>query len=129
MSSSQQLYKRFINLCQKWPKDESKYGRDFGEYFRNKLTPEFPHGEASHLENPRKVDEAISALERIAENRYFSENPLKRSSASGLEGWACKEAVSTDNLRELQEQEENTLIKKLSEALNFKFLLSNESKK
>lgn len=124
--ASQQLYKRFINLCQKWPKDDTKYGRDFGEYFRVKINAEFPHGEVSHVRDPGKLDEALSALERIANNNYFNENSLKRSSASGLEAWACREAVSTDNLKTLQEQEETSLIKKLTEALNVKFIATNK---
>lgn len=82
----------------------------------------FPRGESSHISKPKELNKTLAALERIADNSYFNENPLKKSSASGLEGWVCREAVTTDNLKAMQEQDENTLIKKLSEALRFKYV-------
>lgn len=118
---SKELYKRFISLCKKWPLDESKYSRDYGEFFRMHIKKEFPHAEHSQVKNPVEVDAAISSLERLANNNYFNENPLKRSTASGVNSVALREIVSTDKLRLLQEQEETTLIKKLKKSLNFKF--------
>lgn len=120
--TSKELYKRFVSLCKKWPKDETKYGRDYGEYFRKQLQAEFPHGELSHVTKVHELDQSISALERIANNNYFNENILKKSSASGLDIAACRFAVSTDGLRMIQEQEENTLIASLKQALSIKFI-------
>lgn len=118
---SRELYRRFTSLCQKWPKDETKSGRDYGEFFRKQLGAYFPQGELSQVKDVDLVDSQLSALERIANNSYYNENPLKKSSASGLESWACREAVSNEGIRTIQEQEEATLISKLKTNLRFKF--------
>lgn len=120
--SSRELYKRFTSLCQKWPRVPSKTGRDYGEFFRKQINEHFPHGELGQVNNPREVEEALNSLERIANNNYFNENQLKRSSASGLESWACGEAVSNEGLRLFQESDEITLIQRLKNSLNIKFV-------
>lgn len=120
--TSKDLYRRFAALCQKWPKDESKVGRDYGEVFRAQLTEQFPHGELGEVKDPKRVAAAIGALERIANNNFFNENPLKRSSASGLEAWACHEAISNEGLKSVQEQDEMSLINRLMSTMSAKFL-------
>lgn len=122
MSSSKELYKRFLGLCQKWPLDETKVGRDYGEYFRAQLAKRFPHGELGKVESPKSTELYISALERIVSNKYYNENSLKRSSASGMEAEFCKDAVSNLNLEALQKMEEQTMIEKLKRVLSFKFV-------
>lgn len=109
-------------MCKKWPIDETKAGRDYGEFFRQQIKKEFPYDKQSQVKDPVKLDAAISSLERLADNSYFNENPLKRSSATGVEAWACRLAVSTEGLRAIQEQEEASLIKKLRKSLNVKFI-------
>ena len=121
---SKDLYRRFVNLCEKWPKDNTKVGRDYAEYFRRQIGVNFPHGELGQVQDPKAVEESISALERIANNLYYNENPLKRSSASGLEAWACRLAISNDGIREIQEQDEVSLINKLKRRLGISFLAS-----
>lgn len=118
---SRELYRRFKSLCQKWPKDETKLGRDYGEYFRQQIGAHFPQGELSQVKDIDLVDQQLSSLERIVNNTYYNENPLKKSSASGMEAWACREAVSTEGLRTIHEQEEASLINKLKDGLRFKF--------
>lgn len=119
--SSKELYKRFVELCKKWPRDEEKFGRDYGEFFRRQLNDYFPNGELSQISKPGDVDKVLSSLERIASNHYFNENPLKRSSASGNELWACRIAVSTDGLRKIHEEEETSLVSRLRKNLSIKF--------
>lgn len=119
--TSRELYKRFTSLCQKWPRDESKAGRDYGEYFRKELSEFFPQGEFSQVKDAQKVDAKLKPLERIASNQYYNEKQLKRSSASGMEGWACRGAVSNEGIRAVQEQDETSLIQRLKISLNFKF--------
>lgn len=119
--SSKELYKRFMALCQRWPKDESKVGRDYGEYFRFQIMAHFPHGELSHVDDTRKIDRDLSALERIANNIYYNENQLKRSSASGLESWACTEAISNEGIKMLQDQDEASIINRLKTSLSLRF--------
>lgn len=119
---SREFYNRFVGLCKRWPKDETKYGRDYGEFFRKQFQNDFPHGEFSTVKDPIKLEQSLSALERLANNVYYKENPLKRSSASGLEAESCKIAISTDGLRAIQEQEENGITKRLKKALSVKFI-------
>lgn len=128
---SRELYRRFTSLCQKWPKDETKSGRDYAEFFRKQLGAYFPQGELSQVKDVDLVDSQLSALERIANNTYYNENPLKKSSASGLESWACRDAVSNEGIRTVQEQEEATLIAKLKNNLRFRYSKgeANESTK
>lgn len=127
--SSRELFKRFTNLCQKWPKDESKTGRDYGEYFRAQLSSYFPQGELSEIKDARNLERSLSALERLSDNRYYNENTLKRSSATGLEGWACKEAISNEGLKSLQEPDEGSLLERLRNNLSSKFLSSGSDYK
>lgn len=119
--SSKELYRRFLSLCQKWPKDETKVDRDFATFFRDSLGKHFPHGELGQVKDRAYVESALDSLEALANNTYFSQNQLKRSSSTGLDGWACREAISTANLREIQEQEELTLIRRLKATLNMKY--------
>lgn len=120
--TSKELYKRFASLCQKWPKDETKAGRDYGEFYRKQLAEYFPQRELSQVTKVEEVDSYLNSLERLASNQYFNENPLKRSSATGLEGWACREAVSNEGMRAVQEDNEAQLIRRLKKALSIKFV-------
>lgn len=118
--TSRELFKRFTNLCKKWPKDETKAGRDYGEFFRQELSGFFPQGELSQVKDVEKLEIGLKSLERIASNHYYGENPLKRSSASGMEAWACREAVSNEGIKSVQEQDETSLIKRLKKSLSVK---------
>lgn len=127
--TSRELYKRFTNLCQRWPKDESKTGRDYADFFRVQLSKYFQHGELGQVEDPRALEATLSSLERLANDAYFNENQLKRGSASGLEAWACKDAISNEAIRQLQEEDEATLIDRLRNKLNVRFLASKSDYK
>lgn len=122
--TSKELYRRFIRLCEKWPRDEYKVGRDYGEFFRSKLGIKFPHAHQSYIEDFKEFDLKLAALERIVNNTYFNENLLKRSSSSGLESWACSEAISNEGIRSLEKYEENSVINRLKETLSFRYILT-----
>jgi len=118
--STKELYSRFSRLCQRWPKDETKAGRDFGEVFREKLNKHFPHGDLGKVSDPSEVVKVIEPLERIAENKYFNENPLKRSSSTGLETGTLRYAISNEGLKLIHDQDEATLFKRLKSRLGIK---------
>lgn len=118
--SSKELYKRFVSLCQKWPKDDTKVGRDYGEYFRGHLGRHFAHGEQSQLKSAMEVERSLKPLERLANNQYYNENPLKRSSASGLEAWACKEVISNTGIKMLDD-DEKSVVSRLVNSLSMRF--------
>lgn len=117
------LYRRFSSLCLKWPKDTTKAGRDYGEFFRTQFSKHFPHGQQTHVKNAKELDRALGSLERLADNKYYNENPLKRSSATGLEGWACREAISNEAMK-LIDEDESSMINRLKNVLNVRFSLS-----
>lgn len=120
--TTKDLFKRFTTLCQKWPKDNSKAGRDYAEFFRQELGELFPQGELSHIKDIEKLKARLQALERIASNQYYTGNPLRRSSASGMEAWACREAISNEAIKSVREHDETRLIRRLKTNLNVKIL-------
>jgi hypothetical protein len=126
--SSKELFKRFSNLCLKWPKDGTKLGRDYGEYFRDQLIRHFPHGEQSQIKDITEVERELVSLERLANNQYYNENPLKRSSASGLEAWACKQAISNEGIK-LLDDDEKSVINRLFGSLSIRFSASKSDYK
>lgn len=42
-------YRRFLKLCEEWPKDESKRGRDLGTFLRQKVASAFREGENTQV--------------------------------------------------------------------------------
>lgn len=120
-STGKEIYRRFLSLCRKWPVEPSKTGRDYGEKFREQLRARFPHGDLGEVKNIEETERYIEALERLANNSYFNENPLKRSSATGLEAWACKDIMSNKNLEMIQAHTEQSMIKRLKETLSMRF--------
>lgn len=119
--STKELYRRFVQLCERWPKDLTKSGRDYGEKMRVQLSEHFPHGELGIVKEPKKLAQTLDALERLANNNYYNENPLKRTTASGLDISALRESISNQGIAALMEQEENSITKRLSTLLNPRF--------
>lgn len=120
-SSGKELYRRFLSLCQKWPTDPTKAGRDYGERLREYLAKQFPHGEQGQVKDPELTEASIEALERISNNKHFNDNPLKRSSATGLDAWACRMAVSNEKLEMVQNYNDQSMIQRLKSTLSVKF--------
>lgn len=119
--SSKELFQRFARLCQKWPKDESKLGRDLGEAFRQELNEHFTHGDLGQVKNPERVRAILEPLERLVDNQYFDENPLKRSSASGLDLGVLGDVISNEGLKVMQDQDEGSIINRLKSSLSMRF--------
>lgn len=42
-------YRRFLKLCEEWPVDESKRGRDLGTYLRQRVAQAFREGENTQV--------------------------------------------------------------------------------
>ncbi|KAB0354598.1 hypothetical protein FD755_022057 [Muntiacus reevesi] len=53
-------YRRFLKLCEEWPVDESKRGRDLGAYLRQRVAQAFREGENTQYPRPR--DTSFSGL-------------------------------------------------------------------
>uniref|UniRef100_A0A4W5P3T5 Mitochondrial nucleoid factor 1 n=1 Tax=Hucho hucho TaxID=62062 RepID=A0A4W5P3T5_9TELE len=63
-------YRRFLKLCEEWPRDESKKGRDLGTFLRQRVTHAFREGENTQLSDPEKCDQIYESLARINTNVY-----------------------------------------------------------
>uniref|UniRef100_A0A2K5QX87 Mitochondrial nucleoid factor 1 n=4 Tax=Platyrrhini TaxID=9479 RepID=A0A2K5QX87_CEBIM len=83
-------YRRFLKLCEEWPVDETKRGRDLGAYLRQRVAQAFREGENTQYPRPRET------------------------SFSGLSLEEYKLILSTDTLEELKEMDKS-LWKKLQE--------------
>uniref|UniRef100_A0A8D1NFE3 Mitochondrial nucleoid factor 1 n=2 Tax=Sus scrofa TaxID=9823 RepID=A0A8D1NFE3_PIG len=53
-------YRRFLRLCEEWPLDETKRGRDLGAYLRQRVAQAFREGENTQYPRPR--DTSFSGL-------------------------------------------------------------------
>lgn len=42
-------YRRFLKLCEEWPRDESKKGRDLGTFLRQRVAHAFREGENTQV--------------------------------------------------------------------------------
>uniref|UniRef100_A0A8C9CCC0 Mitochondrial nucleoid factor 1 n=1 Tax=Phocoena sinus TaxID=42100 RepID=A0A8C9CCC0_PHOSS len=83
-------YRRFLRLCEEWPVDETKRGRDLGAYLRQRVAQAFREGENTQYPRPRDT------------------------SFSGLSLEEYKLILSTDTLEEFKEMNKG-MWKKLQE--------------
>ncbi|XP_054982331.1 ubiquinol-cytochrome-c reductase complex assembly factor 2 isoform X1 [Sorex araneus] len=92
-------YRRFLKLCEEWPVDETKRGRDLGAYLRQRVAQAFREGENSKVQEPEVCDEMYESLARLHSNYYKHKYPRPReTSFSGLSLEEYKLILSTDAL-------------------------------
>lgn len=48
-------YRRFLKLCEEWPVDETKRGRDLGAYLRQRVAQAFREGENTQVTGGKEV--------------------------------------------------------------------------
>ncbi|XP_071518741.1 ubiquinol-cytochrome c reductase complex assembly factor 2 [Panulirus ornatus] len=99
-------YRNFLRLLEKWPVDQTKSGgRDLGEHLRLRVTESFKHGDVTSVDEV-ECQRIYSSLSRIAKDTYAKQYPRSLSStATGLSGEVCREIISNDFLKALEEQE------------------------
>ncbi|XP_004617713.1 ubiquinol-cytochrome-c reductase complex assembly factor 2 isoform X2 [Sorex araneus] len=108
-------YRRFLKLCEEWPVDETKRGRDLGAYLRQRVAQAFREGENSKVQEPEVCDEMYESLARLHSNYYKHKYPRPReTSFSGLSLEEYKLILSTDTLEEFKDMNKG-LWKKLQE--------------
>uniref|UniRef100_A0A4X2LGA6 Mitochondrial nucleoid factor 1 n=1 Tax=Vombatus ursinus TaxID=29139 RepID=A0A4X2LGA6_VOMUR len=90
-------YRRFLKLCEEWPLDETKRGRDLGAYLRQRVAQAFREGENTQYPRPRDTG------------------------FSGLTVEECRIVLATDTLEEFKELNKG-LWKKLQDKLATKSL-------
>ncbi|XP_006883257.1 PREDICTED: ubiquinol-cytochrome-c reductase complex assembly factor 2-like [Elephantulus edwardii] len=97
-------YRRFLKLCEEWPVDETKRGRDLGAYLRQWVAQVFQEGENTQIAEPETCDQMYKSLARLHSNYYKHKCPRSReTSFSGLSLEEYKLILSTEALEEFNE--------------------------
>ncbi|XP_033114314.1 ubiquinol-cytochrome-c reductase complex assembly factor 2-like [Anneissia japonica] len=97
-------YRSFLRLCQNWPLDPTKEGRDIAVHIRRKVAEGFRHGENTKVDEV-ECQRVYTALEKLSTNYYKNKYPTVKNvtGALGVDVEDCKLAMSTDSIRELDE--------------------------
>nr|XP_020651536.1 ubiquinol-cytochrome-c reductase complex assembly factor 2 [Pogona vitticeps] len=94
-------YRRFLKLCEEWPIEETKRGRDLGAFLRQRVVLAFREGENTQISDPATCDEMFESLTRIHTNYYKNKYPrLKDTNFTGVTVEECKMAIATENIDE-----------------------------
>uniref|UniRef100_A0A672YPN4 Mitochondrial nucleoid factor 1 n=2 Tax=Sphaeramia orbicularis TaxID=375764 RepID=A0A672YPN4_9TELE len=110
-------YRRFLKLCEEWPRDESKKGRDLGTFLRQRVAAAFREGESTQISDPEKCDQIYESLARINGNVYRQKFPRVRdTSFTGVTVEECK-VFLTGSATQMDEQKKGlwkTLMQRFS---------------
>ncbi|KAM7005840.1 ubiquinol-cytochrome-c reductase complex assembly factor 2 [Tautogolabrus adspersus] len=88
-------YRRFLKLCEEWPRDESKKGRDLGTFLRQRVASAFREGENTQISDPEKCDQMYDSLARINGSVYRQRFPRVRdTSFTGVTVEECRVLLS-----------------------------------
>uniref|UniRef100_A0A8C6SGG1 Mitochondrial nucleoid factor 1 n=1 Tax=Neogobius melanostomus TaxID=47308 RepID=A0A8C6SGG1_9GOBI len=88
-------YRRFLKLCEEWPRDESKKARDLGTFLRQRVAAAFREGESTQLSDPEKCDQMYESLARLNSNVYRQKFPRVRdTSFTGVTVEECRVLLS-----------------------------------
>ncbi|KAM7422677.1 hypothetical protein PAMA_010632 [Pampus argenteus] len=110
-------YRRFLKLCEEWPRYESKKGQDLGTFLRQRVAAAFREGENTQISDPEKCDQMYESLARINSNFYRQRFPrLRDTSFTGITVEECK-VFLTDNTQCMDEEKKGlwkTLMKRFT---------------
>lgn len=100
-------YRKFFRLCEEWPLDNTKHGRDLAVVIRQKIAEAFKMGETSRLPDEAKCDRAYESLQKLNTDfyrtKYSSQTVTRNAGATGVSYKDCKVIMSTDVMKELQD--------------------------
>lgn len=96
-----QHYNRFLKLLERWPVDQSKIGRDLGQYLRDQLKAVLG-GSNIIAVNDERLFKQYQSLENIVNDVHLRTHPrLLNSTATGLTGEQCREVLSSEFLEQV----------------------------
>lgn len=99
-----QHYNRFLKLLERWPVDQSKIGRDLGQYLRDQLKAVLGGTNIIAVKDERLVRQHQS-LENIVNDVHLKAYPRTlNSTATGLTGEQCREVLSSEFLEYLNKE-------------------------
>ncbi|KAM4795503.1 ubiquinol-cytochrome c reductase complex assembly factor 2 [Rhinophrynus dorsalis] len=113
-------YRRFLKLCEEWPIDETRRGRDLGAYIRQRVAQAFREGENTQVENPEACDQMYDSLSRMNSNYYREKFPrLQDTSFTEVTLEEYRMVLASDNLNQMDEMKKG-MWKRLREKFNAK---------
>nr|XP_033773886.1 ubiquinol-cytochrome-c reductase complex assembly factor 2 isoform X2 [Geotrypetes seraphini] len=90
-------YRRFLKLCEEWPLDNTKWGRDLGAFLRERVAQAFREGESTQISDPETCDQIYDSLARINSNFYRYKYPrLRDTSFTEVTVEECRMVLATD---------------------------------
>lgn len=100
-------YRAFMKICDEWPLEPTKKGRDLGLFIRRKVVTVFKHGDATVVDQG-KCTEEYESLRRVQTNVYKHQYPSRRThGALGLTADQCKTLTSDKTIQEISVSEKN----------------------
>ncbi|XP_053724321.1 ubiquinol-cytochrome-c reductase complex assembly factor 2 [Synchiropus splendidus] len=112
-------YRRFLKLCEEWPRDETKKARDLGTFLRQRVAAAFREGENTQIADVEKCDQMYESLARINGNVYRQRFPRVRdTSFTGVTVEECRLLLS-GSLQQMDDEKKG-LWKTLTERFSSK---------
>lgn len=114
-------YRRFLKLCEEWPVDELKKGRDLGTFLRQRVALAFREGENTQITDQEKCDQIYESLARINSNVYRERFPrVQDSSFTGITPDQCRMVLAGSMNEKQTDEEKKGLWKSLMERFSSK---------
>lgn len=112
-------YRNFFKLCETWPIDPSKQGRDLAVIVRQRVAEAFKMGENTQIADAAKCDKDYESLHRLStdfyKNKYSGSTTKRTVGATGLSHEECRSIMASETLDELKQTEEVGLFGKLKQ--------------
>ncbi|CAH2221418.1 ubiquinol-cytochrome-c reductase complex assembly factor 2 [Pelobates cultripes] len=113
-------YRRFLKLCEEWPVDESRGGRDLGAFLRQRVAQAFREGENTQVQDPESCDHMFDSLSRINSNFYREKYPrIQDTSFTEVTAEEYRMVLATDSLKQMEEMKKG-MWTRLKEKFNAK---------
>ncbi|KAM4044956.1 ubiquinol-cytochrome c reductase complex assembly factor 2 [Anomaloglossus baeobatrachus] len=113
-------YRRFLKLCEEWPVDETRRGRDLGALLRQRVAQAFKEGENTEIQDPEACDQMYESLSRLNSNYYREKYPrLQDTSFTEITVDEYRMVLATDTLKQMDEVKKG-MWKRLKDKFNVK---------
>eukprot|EP00058_Branchiostoma_floridae_P021055 XP_002606545.1 hypothetical protein BRAFLDRAFT_247423 [Branchiostoma floridae] len=102
-------YKQFLRICQHWPLDTTKEGRDIAVAIRQAVAKAFKEGENTQV-NPAECDRVYTSLDRLNNGHWNNKYPrVKPTTFTGLTLEDYKLVLASGNsLTDMQESKKSS---------------------
>ncbi|XP_044143190.1 ubiquinol-cytochrome-c reductase complex assembly factor 2 [Bufo gargarizans] len=113
-------YRRFLKVCEEWPVDETRRGRDLGAFLRQRVAQAFKEGENTQIQDLEACDEMYESLSRLNSNYYREKYPrLQDTSFTEITVDEYRMVLATDSLKQMDEMKKG-MWKRLKDKFNVK---------